>query len=128
MKFIFSLLFCILSIAQGISQITIAEDAGVSRLMSDYVFQNQQQAAIKGWRIQIITTNDRRKMELAITKFNSLYPGVQSSWEQEVPFYKVKVGAYENKDEMQGLLLDLKREFPSAIPVVDNIRKTELIP
>lgn len=108
------------------AQVSVSEESGVARMMSDFIRQNQQKKTIDGWRIQIITTNDRRKSESAKAKFESMYPEMRAFWIQEVPFYKVKVGAFETKEELQGLLLDLKADFPSVIPVVDQISIDEL--
>ena len=108
------------------AQVTVVEEPAISQLMNDFIYRNQQKTIISGWRIQIITTNDRRKSEAARAKFEGLYPDMRSSWEQEIPFYKVKVGAFETKEELQALLLELKINFPSAIPVVDQISVDEL--
>jgi len=125
-RIIFSLVF-IANLSLGLhAQVSVVEESGISRMMSDFVRQNQQKKTIKGWRIQIITTNDRRKSEAAKAKFESMYPGMAANWIQEVPFYKVKVGAFETKEELQALLLELKHEFPSVIPVVDQISVDEL--
>jgi len=117
-----------LSVQMGIAQVSIVEEPAISRAMNDFQFQNQQSEVVTGWRIMIISTNDRRKSEAAKMKFDEMHPDMASYWEQDVPFYKVKVGAFENKDALQGLLIELKREFSSAIPVIDQIRKTELLP
>ena len=94
--------------------------------MNDFVYTNQQKESIKGWRIQIITTNDRRNSENAKARFQRLYPEINVKWKQEVPFYKVQIGAYETKEELQAFLQEIKVDFPSAIPVVDNVGIDEL--
>lgn len=122
-----TLILCF-TLQMGVAQISITEEPAISRVMNDFQFQNQQSQTVSGWRIMIISTNDRRKSEAAKLKFDAMHPDMVSNWEQDVPFYKVTVGAFENKDALQGLLIELKREFSSAIPVVDQIRKTELVP
>jgi len=129
MKRLCTLLFLSLSISfVSSAQVRVQEDAGISRLMSDFLYQNQQRQTVKGWRILIVTTNDRRRSETAKANFEAMYPDIQAYWEQDVPMYKVKVGAFANKDALQGLLLDIKKEFPSAIPIVEEVRKVDLIP
>jgi len=112
----------------GMAQVSVVAEPAIDRAMNDFQYQNQQSQTVTGWRIMIISTNDRRKSEAAKIKFDEMHPEMQSYWEQDVPFYKVTVGAFENKDALQGLLLELKRDFSSAIPVVDQIRKSELVP
>lgn len=111
--------------AQGDVQITYGSD--IQQMKDRFISQNRQQDEIKGWRIQVITTDDRRKMESAISKFSVMYPNVDLSWNHVPPYYRVRVGAYENKMQLMAFLLDLKQDFPSVIPVVDNISKSELV-
>jgi len=111
--------------AQG--SITIQEDSSISSMMQKFVSANQGEQTIRGWRIQIITTDDRRKMERARSKFLGMYPQIKLNWEHVSPYYKVQIGAYENRMALQPFLLELKREFTSAIPVMDDVQKSELI-
>jgi len=111
--------------AQG--QVNISYSDDIEQMKNRFISQNKQQDEIKGWRIQVITTDDRRKMESAISKFSSMYPDVDLSWNHVPPYYRVRVGAYENKVQLMGFLLDLKPDFPGVIPVVDNIQKSELV-
>lgn len=110
------------------AQVSVTEEPAISRVMNDFLYQNQRSQTVSGWRIMIISTNDRRKSENTKAKFDELYPQMNSYWNQDIPFYKVVVGAFESKDALQSLLLELKQEFPSAIPVVAQINKTELVP
>ncbi len=107
--------------------VSFNESYEVSQLMSKYVNNNNSTTTIKGWRIQIISTNDRRAMESARGKFRSLYPGMETSWSHMAPYYQVRVGAYENKTKLMAFLTQIKRDFPLATPVVDEIEKTEFV-
>lgn len=123
--FIIFLLFCCLNF--GYSQVNINESPNIQNLMESYKAAKQSEGKVKAWRIQIITTDDRRKMEKARSKFRSLYPDIKSTWVHESPYYKVKVGAYKTKMELQGLLSELKRSFRGVIPIVEKIKKEDLI-
>lgn len=128
MKFIamlFSLLLCIQINGQG--TVNVNTSATITQMMDQFTSTNKEESKVKGWRVQIITTNDRRKMETARSKFSSLYPDVKVKWNHVAPYYRVKVGAYENKMQLMGFLLELKKYFPGVIPVMDNINKSELI-
>jgi hypothetical protein len=109
------------------AQLDINEEPDVTQLMAQYRSMNLQKPIIKAWRIQIITTDDRREMENAKSKFQRLYPHIDYSWEHVAPYYKVKIGAYEKKEDLEGFLLQLKRDFPFSLPVQDDIEKSELI-
>ncbi len=125
LAFIIIILFTSFSSATG--QVIIRESSNINSLINSYKNVKQSSDQVKGWRIQIITTDDRRKMETARSKFARLYPSISSTWVHESPYYKVKVGAYKNKMELQGLLLQLKQEFRGVIPIVEKIDKRDLL-
>lgn len=117
--------FCTFSsIAQGIQ---VIEHDGIQALLSSYIQHHKENDVIKGYRIQIITTDDRRTMENALYKFRNLYPEINSDWEHKVPYYVVKIGAFKEKLHYQGFLLEIKKDFPKAVPILDVIREEELL-
>ena len=107
--------------------VTITEHGRVGEMMSIYTNNNKQESHIQAWRIQIITTDDRRRMETARAKFAQLYPEIQTSWKHVSPWYHLKAGAYKTKLELQGFLLQVKENFPGAIPILDRVKKEELL-
>ncbi|MDF1694932.1 MAG: hypothetical protein P1U56_03835 [Saprospiraceae bacterium] len=128
MKYIL-MFFCAFFVVQlnGQGDVNVNASATINQMMDEFTSKNKSEKTIKGWRIQIITTNDRRKMEKAKSLFASIYPDIEVKWNHVAPYYRVKVGAYENKMQLMGFLLELKEEFPGVIPVMDNIKKTELV-
>ncbi len=111
----------------GAQTVQIVEEEPIKRMMARYIESNKSNGIIRGWRIQIITTNDRRNMESARARFQGLYPGIPITWEHETPYYKVKIGAYRDKITLQPYLQMFKKDFPTAIPIMDNVKKSELI-
>ncbi len=109
------------------AQVSVSEEPEISNLMREYVQNNRQETIVRAWRIQILTTNDRRKMETGIKKFEALYPEVDYTWEHNPPYYQVRIGAYELKEDLEATLLELKRDFPSALPVQAEMKKTQLL-
>lgn len=129
MKHIISVLFFILTLGNAIwSQgISVSEEPGVTSLMNKYLAKNQVEETVKAYRIQIIATSDRREMQATKEKFSSLYPQIDLDWKHVAPYYKVAVGAWRDKLSCNAFLGEMKRNFPLAIPVVDNIRKEVLL-
>ncbi len=127
MKYIIPILCLVLCAIQGDAQVTFSEDSAVQSLMSRFTSLQKQQISLKAWRIQVVTTTDRRNMESAITKLSQKYPELSHEWKHASPYYQLKVGAFEDKQDLQNLLITLKRDFPSAIPVMDDIEKSELL-
>ncbi len=111
--------------AQG--KVHFNEPSNVSTIFSNYVIKSRTETTIRGWRIQIVSTDDRREMENTKSKFSSLYPGVPSAWKHVSPYFHIRVGAYRTKTEMMSFLATLKKDFPAAIPVQDDIKKYDLI-
>lgn len=127
---LYVLTFCILltsikMMAQG--NVTMTYGYDIQEMKQKFITKNKHEETVQGWRIQIITTDDRRKMEAAVSKFKYLYPQVYLKWKHMPPYYRVKVGAYENKMQLMGFLLDLKKDFRGVIPVVEQIQKSELL-
>lgn len=129
MKYAISILFFVLVQgnviwSQGIS---VSEEPGITALMNKYLAKNQVEESVKAWRIQIIATSDRREMQSTKAKFLSLYPQIDLDWKHVAPYYKVAVGAWRDKLSCNAFLGEMKRNFPLAIPVVDNIKKEVLL-
>lgn len=108
-------------------KVLVTEEPSITELMNRYLTKNRSESSVKGWRIQIITTPDRRKMQKAEAMFNSLYPRIKINWQHVPPYYKVVVGAWKEKLACDAFLVELKEHFPTAIPVIDNIQKRELV-
>ncbi len=109
------------------AQVTISEEPGITKLMEAYKAQNKKKSTVRAWRIQILTTNDRREMEEGIKKFEMLYPKMRYKWEHNPPYYQVRTGAYELREDLEAKLLELKKDFPSAIPIQAEMKKEELL-
>ena len=96
--------------------------------MEKYISWGEDEKSINGWRIQIINTDDRRRMEKNLSDFRYYFPEVRYvKWKQVSPYYKVIIGAYETKPDVLAFLQKVKEKFPSAIPVVEKIREKELL-
>ncbi len=93
--------------------------------MDKFVEQNKSQTSVKGWRIQILATNDRQRMETALRQFGNLYPSIPVDWLHAKPYYKVRAGAFATKRDALRTLYILKQDYPGAYPVQDNEIKPE---
>jgi hypothetical protein len=116
-----------LNLINAQSNISIESSAFVSSMMERFIENGKRNETVRAWRIQIITTDDRREMESVRAKFTSMYPTISMEWKHEVPYYQVRVGAFESKIKMMPFLLELRKSFPAATPVQDNISKRTLL-
>ena len=121
------LLICFGLNASG-QNINVNEDYPVKLIFQQYVALNKTTASVKGWRIQLIATTDRRKVEEAKENFMTLYPGVNVDWQHDKPYYKLRAGAFLHKLDALRALQKLKLDFPGAYPANDNnIQPRELL-
>lgn len=124
----FLLVFSLLIVSYTMTaQVTIIEEPEITKLMDIYKSNNSKKSVVRAWRIQILTTNDRREMEQGIKKFEMLYPKIKYKWEHNPPYYQVRIGAYELREDLEATLLLLKKDFPSALPVQAEMKKTDLL-
>jgi len=108
--------------------VTIKEDFPIAKMMETYISKNKTTYQIEGWRIQILATTDRRKMEESKSKFLLNYPQISVDWTHSKPYYRLRAGAFSSKLDAVRLLHVLKEDYPSAYPAKDNnINPQELI-
>ncbi len=100
-------------------------EQSIVTLMSRFTELNKSTPYVKGWRIQILATTDRQRMEDALRQFGSLYPNIPSDWVHTKPYYKVRAGAFTTKRDALRVLYILKRDYPTAYPVQDDQIKPE---
>lgn len=117
------LFFCITSNAQ----VQISEDPSVASLVQKHKDQNSMSTTISGWRIQLLATTDRRKVENEESKFIQRYPLIRVDWEHSKPYYKLKAGAFVTKLDATRLLKELKKDYSSALLTKSNVRISEIL-
>lgn len=117
------LFFCITTNAQ----VQITEDPSVTSLVQKHKDQNRMSTNISGWRIQLLATTDRRKVENEESKFIQRYPLVQVNWEHSKPYYKLKAGAFVTRLDATRLLKELKKDYPSALLTRSNVSINEVL-
>ncbi len=127
-KIIPILFFALMSIMLNAQSVYISEDPLVTRMIQQYVEINRSTEAVSGWRIQLMATTDRSKMEKAKKEFLQKYPQINIDWIHSKPYYKLRAGAFATKLEATALLYIIKKDYPSAYPAKDNnINPIELI-
>lgn len=81
---------------------------------------------VDGFRIQLLATTDRTKVDDSQSVFNSRYPGVYSGWSQAKPYYRVRVGAFTSRSEAATFLQKIKKDYPDAYIVPDRVKTSEI--
>jgi hypothetical protein len=111
--------------AQGIQY---KEEPIISDMLDRFEEINKSKNTVEGWRIQIMATNDRQKLESARQAFQYRYPNVPVDWVHNRPWYQLRAGAFATKLEALRLKHILSQDYTGTYPVKDDsIRPEELI-
>lgn len=106
--------------------VQIFQDKLLDRIISHHIIQNEESASIKGYRIQLISTADRKyALEM---KSNCLqrFPEIKAHLVYQQPYFKFRVGDFLSKLEAYKELQDIKIFFEDAYIVRDDIDVTAL--
>jgi cell division septation protein DedD len=87
---------------------------------------NNTVQVIDGFRIQLMATTDRLKVDEAQSTFNSRYPGVYTGWSQAKPYYRVRIGGFSSRTEASNFLQKIKKDYPDAYIVPDRVKTSEI--
>lgn len=113
------------AIPHGGAQIT--EEPQITALMNRWVAYNMENQEIRGWRIQIMASIDRRQMESTRRAFEKLYPEYPVIFIHNEPYFHLKVGAFTTMQRAQAFLKKMQQDYPQAIPVKDNLKVEEFL-
>jgi hypothetical protein len=86
--------------------------------------QDNSKRTMNGYRVRIFFDNKqtaRAESEETIKRFEDIYHDVKAYRTYANPYFKVTVGDFRTKSEAMELLSRIKREFPSAFVVKENI-------
>lgn len=96
----------------------------VENSMRKHIEANETRT-IPGYRVRIFFDNRqtaRHESEAALEKFTSIYHDVAAYRTYTNPYFKVTVGDCRTKSEAMELLSRIKKNFPSAFVVKENIQ------
>jgi hypothetical protein len=130
-RYFLPLTFCLLCCCCGPltaqSTISIKTEAGVDGLMELFMTENENETRVDGWRVQILATTDRNRLETVQNEFKVNYPSVPVDWVHTKPYYKLRAGAFQTKQEAERLKFTLGRQFEGVYLVKDRVGKNELL-
>jgi hypothetical protein len=113
--------------AQGV---TINEEPVITKMMEAYTGGNKATTSVQtidGFRIQLMATTDRRKVDQMMSSFSARYTDMPVSWSQAAPYYRVRAGAFVSRDGAAKYLQNIKKDYPDAYIVTDKVKTTEIM-
>ncbi len=105
----------------------IVEDPHITRLMESFKSYHQSNQVVRGWRIQILATTDRRVMEQTRVQFERLFPEYELHALHQNPFYHLKTGAFMTQQDARPMLRRMQRHYPAAFMVTELIEVSEIL-
>ena len=103
--------------------VNVRQSQQIANSMKSHVASNGART-ISGYRVRIFFDNKqsaRHESENSLKKFRSMYPDVAAYRTYTNPYFKVTVGDCRTRSEAMALLKRIKRTFPSAFVVKENI-------
>ena len=103
-------------------KIYIDSEASIDGLVERHKFLNNKIRTTKGFRIQIVSTSNRKLAISVQSRFESLYPGYIGHLNFEPPNYKVRAGDFLKRSEADLFRDKIIYDFPGAFRVSTMVR------
>ena len=124
-KFILAALFVCCFTLQSNAQ--IVEETSVTDLMERWKLYNMGTKEVRGYRVQILATTDRRQMETVQRAFERKYPDYPVHFAHNDPYWYLKTGAFITNQKAQAFMKTMAKEYPASLIVTDMIKGEELL-
>ena len=105
----------------------IIEQAHVADLMERWKMFNMGNKEVRGFRIQILATTDRRHMENVQREFERKYPDYPIYFSHNEPYWYLKTGAFLTNQKAQAYMKQMSKEYPASLIVTDMIKGEEFL-
>ena len=108
------------------SSVVVHKDPRIDLLMKKQIEINEittrnSRRSAQGYRIQVISTNNRTKAMEAKTKIYQHFPELKAYLMYQSPFFKLKVGNFTEREEAESYLQNILTLFPTGVYVVRDI-------
>ena len=105
----------------------IIEQAHVADLMERWKLFNMGNKEVRGFRVQILATTDRRHMENVQREFERKYPDYPAHTAHNEPYWYLKTGAFLTMQKAQAFMKQMSKEYPASLIVSDLIKGEEML-
>src|SRR5690348_4293539 len=124
MKYLFSIILVFFSLnllAQtDTNSIVVHKDPRIDNLIKKQIEINEfttrdARSRVPGYRILVLSTNDRTKAINAKAKIYQEFPELKPYLMYQQPFLKLKVGDFKTREEAEEYLAPIQRFFPTGV-------------
>ena len=130
MKSLILLLFVSISLTSfaqtDSNRVVVHKDPRIDLLMKKQIEINEittrnSRRSAQGYRIQVISTNNRNKALEAKTKIYQRFPELKTYLMYQSPFFKLKVGNFLDRQDAENYMQDIIQLFPTGVYVVRDV-------
>jgi hypothetical protein len=103
----------------------IIDHSGVQKYIDKHQKIIKKKPFLEGYRIQIYNGNNKDDANKIRTEFYSNFPTFRCYLTYQQPYYKVRVGDYQDQASAKTDLKKMAKNYPSSFLVPDQIRRLE---
>jgi hypothetical protein len=123
-----TLLFCagvVSAQADSSSSVIVNKDPRIDLLVNKQIEINEvttrnSRRSAAGYRILVISSNNRNKVIEVKTKMYREFPELKAYMMYQSPFYRLKVGNFRERSEAEEYLSQIQRIYPTGVYVVTD--------
>lgn len=75
---------------------------------------------MRGYRLMVINTNSREEAIAAKTKLYNYYPDVKSYLQYQSPYFKLKAGNFQTREEAEKYRKAMSSMFPKGVFIIND--------
>ena len=129
MKLTLVFCFCLLAsklLAQDDKGVIVHKDPRADLLVKKQIEVNELNTRdarryVQGYRILIISSNDRNQANDAKTKVYKNFPELKAYLSYQAPYYKLKVGNFTNTKDAEVYLKKIQLYFPATVYIIRDM-------
>ena len=107
------------------SSVTVKKDPRIDLLVNKQIEINEvttrnSRRSAAGYRILVISSNNRNKVIEVKTKMYREFPELKAYMMYQSPFYRLKIGNFRERTEAEEYLSQIQRIYPTGVYVVTD--------
>lgn len=109
----------------NLEHIVVSKDSRIDSLlqknkdMNEVIYLNTLKN-MQGYRLQVITTNDRNKAIDVKTRLLTDFPGVKTYLIYHAPYFKIQMGNFREREDAEQLMNRVKQVYPTGVFIVPS--------
>jgi len=112
--------------AQDTNTVVVHKDPRIDQLVKKQIEINElttreARRFVQGFRILIISTNDRAKANDAKIKVYEFFPELKSYFSYQSPYFKLKAGNFKDQKDAESYLKKIQVYFPTGVYIIRDM-------